>query len=77
LVPKDLFEVETRATDGSLRILEYVRFESAEMLAYPEVETLIAVAIATNKTPLPASGRRQTIIRSISAKQRPRRKPTE
>jgi hypothetical protein len=47
------------------------------MLAYPEVETLTAVAIAKDKSPLSASDREQLIIRSISAKQRPRRKPAK
>jgi hypothetical protein len=37
------------------------------------VEALIAAAIARAKTPLPARGRGRLIIRSVSAKQRPRR----
>ncbi|MGA2371819.1 MAG: DUF1801 domain-containing protein [Candidatus Korobacteraceae bacterium] len=52
----------------------FVRLESAETLARPEVEALIAAAVAHNETPLPASGKSKLIIRSISAKQRPRRK---
>jgi hypothetical protein len=43
-------------------------------LARPEVEALVAVAVAQAKTPLPATGRGKLIIRSVSAKQRPRRK---
>ena len=35
---------------------------------------LIAAAVANSKTPLPASGRGKLTIRSISAKQKPRRK---
>jgi hypothetical protein len=52
----------------------FIRMESAETLARPEVEELIAAAVAQGKTPLPKSGKGKLIIRSISAKQRPRRK---
>ena len=51
-----------------------IQAPSAETLAQPEVEALIAAAVARNKTPLPASGKGKLIIRSVSAKQRPRRK---
>ena len=39
----------------------------------PPVESLIRAAIAQAKTPLPATGKGHTIIKSVSAKQRPRR----
>lgn len=52
----------------------FIRIESAETLARPEVEELIAAAVAQAKRPLPASGRGKLVIRSISKKQRPRRK---
>jgi hypothetical protein len=52
----------------------FIRIESAAMLARPQVEELIAAAIAQAKTPMPANGRGKLIIRSISEKQRPRRK---
>jgi hypothetical protein len=52
----------------------FIRMESADMLARPEIEALIAAAVVQAKTPLPASGDGKLIIRSISAKQRPRRK---
>ena len=51
----------------------FIRLESATTLKKPAVEELIRAAIAQAKTPLPASGRGPTIIKSISAKQRPRR----
>jgi hypothetical protein len=54
----------------------FIRLESAKTLSHPEVEQLIATACALCK-PLPASGRGQLIIRSISVKQRPRRKPAK
>ena len=53
----------------------FVRLESAADLARPEIEALIAAAIAQSKTPLQSTGRITLIIRSVSAKQRPRRKP--
>ncbi len=52
----------------------FIRIESAEMLNRPEVEALIAAAIARCKAPLATGGKGRLIIRSISAKQRPRRK---
>jgi hypothetical protein len=52
----------------------FLRLDSAKALARPEVEALISAAVAQAKTPLPSSGRGKLIIRSISAKQRPRRK---
>jgi hypothetical protein len=55
----------------------FIRLESASTLVRPEVEALIAAAVAQNKTPLPASGKGKLIIRSVSAKQRPRRKPAK
>lgn len=51
----------------------FIRIESARDLAKPEVEALIHAAIAQGKTPLPAKGRGTLVIRSVSAKQRPRR----
>ena len=55
----------------------FIRLESADMLARPEVDALIAAAIAQARTPLSVKGKRKLIIRSVSAKQRPRRKRAE
>jgi hypothetical protein len=52
----------------------FIRIESVATLARPEVEELIAAAVAQGETPLPAKGKGKLIIRSISAKQKPRRK---
>src|ERR1700680_2614197 len=52
----------------------FIRIESVTTLTRPEVEELIAAAIAQAKRPLPGSGRGKLIIRSISKKQRQRRK---
>jgi hypothetical protein len=59
---------------GSGNQTRFIRLESAAVLARPEVEALIAAAAARAKTPMRTGGRGQLIIRSVSAKQRPRRK---
>jgi hypothetical protein len=53
----------------------FLRIDSAKMLAQAEVEALIAAADAQAKTPIPARGGGKLIIRSVSAKQKPRRYP--
>jgi hypothetical protein len=45
------------------------------MLDRPEVKALLAAAVAKSRTPFPDTGRVKLVIRSVSAKQRPRRKP--
>jgi hypothetical protein len=60
---------------GSGNQNRFIRLESAATLANPDVETLLAAAVAQAKSPLPATGRGYTLIKSISAKQRPRRLP--
>jgi len=58
---------------GSGNQNRFVRLESARTLAEPAVERLLAAALAQAKTPMPESGKIRTIVKSISAKQRPRR----
>ena len=53
----------------------FIRIESGATLTDAGVEALIAAAIAQGESPLPAKGRGELIIRSISKKQKPRRKP--
>jgi len=60
---------------GSGNQTRFIRLESAATLARPEVEALLKAAVAQAKSPLPATGRGCTIIKSTSAKQRPRRLP--
>jgi len=55
----------------------FIRIESAATLARPEVEELIAAAIAQAERPLSGSGRGKLVIRSISKKQKPRRKASD
>jgi hypothetical protein len=60
--------------EGSGNQTRFIRLDSAEVLACPDVEALIASAIARAKTPLLPTGRGKLIIRLVSAKQRPRRR---
>ena len=53
----------------------FIRLASARDLSKPEVEALIRAAVAQGKAPLPTAGRGTLVIRSVSAKQRPRRVP--
>jgi hypothetical protein len=55
----------------------FIRLESAKTLARPDVEALIAAAVAQMRVPLPQKGRGKLIIRSVSAKQRARRRPAK
>jgi hypothetical protein len=60
---------------GSGKQTRFVRLPSADVLARREVKALLAAAVAHAKVGFGDSGRGRLIIRSISAKQRPRRKP--
>ena len=60
---------------GSGRQTRFIRLESAKDLSHPDVEQLMQTAIDRAKAPMPTSGRGKLVIRSISAKQRPRRRP--
>jgi len=59
---------------GSGNQTRFIRVESVEVLARPDVEALVAAAVAQSKAPFRTAGRGKLIIRSVSAKQRPRRK---
>jgi hypothetical protein len=50
----------------------FIRLKSAATLSEPAVDALMRAAVAQSG-PFPSSGRGATIIKSISAKQRPRR----
>ena len=60
---------------GSGKQTRFLRLDSAAVLARPEVESLLAAAIAQAKNQFPSTGRGRLIIRSVSAKQRSRRRP--
>ena len=59
---------------GSGKQTRFVRLPSANVLGRPAVQTLLSVAAEHAETPLPARGCGRLVIRSVSAKQRPRRK---
>jgi hypothetical protein len=61
---------------GSGKQTRFVRVASAEVLARPDMKALVAAATARARTPFPPAGRGRLIVRSVSAKQRPRRTPT-
>ena len=62
---------------GSGNQTRFIRLPSADVLARPEVEALVAAAFSRAKTPFRADGKGKLIIRSVSKKQRPRRKQGE
>jgi hypothetical protein len=51
----------------------FLRLEDLGQLDLPAIETLLQAAVRQGKTPLAKTGRGYTVIKSISAKQRPRR----
>ena len=59
---------------GAGKQTRFLRPESAAVLDRPEVKALFSHAVAGSKAPMPTRGRGKLIIRSVSAKQRPRRK---
>jgi hypothetical protein len=59
---------------GSGNQTRFIRLESAATLARPEVDRLMRAATMQAKAKFPPRGRGALVIRSISAKQRPRRK---
>jgi hypothetical protein len=63
----------TKILQGSGNQTRFIRVPSAAVLERPEVKALIDAALAQAK-PMPATGRGKVVIRSISAKQRPRRR---
>jgi len=59
---------------GSGKQTRFLRLKSITALDQPEVEALLTIAAAKAKTPMLTTGRGKLIIRSVSRKQRPRRK---
>jgi hypothetical protein len=58
---------------GSGNVVRNIRLESAATLDRPEVRALIQAALERAKTPMDPKGAHRLVIRSVSAKQRPRR----
>ena len=61
---------------GNGNQVRWIRLEGPATLARPEVEALLKAAVAQAKHPLPAE-KGYTIVKSVSAKQRPRRAPAK
>jgi len=59
---------------GSGKQTRFIRLPSAAVLDRPEVEGLLAAAVADAETPFASGAPGKLVIRSVSAKQRPRRK---
>jgi hypothetical protein len=57
---------------GSGNVVRSIRLESADALDDPKVRQLIDIALKLAKVPIPVEGSHQLIIKSVSAKQRPR-----
>ena len=58
---------------GSGNVVRSIRLESADALDDPKVRRLMDIALTRAKSPIPADGNHRLIIKSVSAKQRPRR----
>ena len=58
---------------GSGKQNRFIRLDTVSVLKSPGVSKLIDAAVAQSKTPFPPDQRGYTIIKSISAKKRPRR----
>jgi Domain of unknown function (DU1801) len=62
---------------GSGKQTRFLRLPSSDVLEEPEVRALLSRAANAAKTPMPKKGKGKLVIRSVSAKQRPRRKSTD
>ena len=58
---------------GAGRVSRHIKLTSAAQLGEPVVQALMSAAMARPDVPMDGRGHRRLIIRSISAKQRPRR----
>jgi hypothetical protein len=62
-----------RRLQGEGNVVRHIRLEDSTVLDEPYVQTLMNLALRRAKAPLDIKSRRQLVIKSISAKQRPRR----
>jgi hypothetical protein len=58
---------------GSGKVVRNIRIDSPATFDRPAVRALIAAALERAAVPIPPAGKHQLIIKSVSAKQRPRR----
>jgi hypothetical protein len=66
-----------RRLQGEGRVVRHLRLEDSSVLDDPYVQSLMNLALHRAKVPLDPKNRRQLIIKSISAKQRPRKPAPE
>lgn len=64
----------TGILQGSGKQTRFIHIDAPDLLGQRDVEALIAEAIARSSAPLSPAGGGRLIIRSVSAKQRPRRR---
>jgi len=64
-----------RILRGSGTRVRHIVLNDAQEMQLPAVEALISIALATAKKPLDPKARRSLLIKSVAAKQRPRRPP--
>ena len=62
-----------RRLQGSGNVVRYVRLENLDVLDEPEVRQLMNEALRRAKVPINPKQRRHLVIKSVSARQRPRR----
>jgi len=73
LAGSSLLDPDRRLRGSGSRVRHIVLENGAATLTEPSVQALIREAVRRADPPLPQSGRRKIIIKSVSAKQRPRR----
>jgi hypothetical protein len=61
---------------GSGNQTRFIRVPDVAVLSRPEVRALLDAAVAESSEPFRASGKPTLVVRSVSAKQRPRRRAT-
>jgi hypothetical protein len=66
-----------KVLQGSGSQNRFVRLPDVATISQPEVMALLQAAVTQAKSPLPSTGGGKLIIRSVSAKQRPRRDHSE
>jgi len=64
-----------RLLRGSGNVVRHVRLQSPADLDAPDIQALIQDALSRARVRIDPAGRRRLIIKSVSAKQRPRRPP--
>jgi len=66
-----------KVLQGSGNQTRFIRVPSVDVLARREVKALLAAAVAQSRARFQTTGRPTLVIRSISAKQRPRRRAAD